>query len=143
MTKHSFAAGDTLNPGTARGTVLKLSEPLSFWGGFNPVDGRIIDRSHPEAGRSITGTVLALPGTRGSAGTPGGVAEALRRQVGPVAILLTTPDVNITVGAQVADRLYGTTTPVLTLAAHHFAVLETGMDVTIDDAALFLIGPDC
>jgi len=125
-----------LNPGTAHGRILKLSEPLSFWGGFNPVDGRIIDRSHPQAGQSITGTMLALPGSRGSAGTPGGVADALRRKVGPGAIVLLAPDVNITTGAQVADRLYETETPVVTLAKEDFALLETGMQASVTDAGV-------
>ncbi|MDJ0958492.1 MAG: DUF126 domain-containing protein [Arenicellales bacterium] len=136
MSCRSLPVLDILNPGTAHGTVLKLSEPLSFWGGFNPVDGRIIDQSHPEVGKSITGTILALPGSRGSAGTPGGVAEALRRNVGPVAILLAQPDVNITIGAQVADHLYATETPVLALAEIEFAWLETGMQVTVSDVGV-------
>ena len=131
MTGRNLPALYTLNPGTASGPVLKLSEPLSFWGGFNPVDGRIIDRSHPEAGQSITGTILALPSSRGSAGTPGGVAEALRRKAGPAAVLLLQPDVNITIGVQVADRLYATKTPVLTLTEDDFEWLETGMDAAV------------
>ena len=133
MTHRTLPVLEILNPGNARGRVLKLSEPLSFWGGFNPIDGRIIDRSHPELGQSITDTILALPGSRGSAGTPGGVAEALRRKIGPVAILLTQPDVNITIGTQVADRLYATKTPVLTLAEQDFAWLETGMEATVSE----------
>ena len=133
MTCLSLPVVDILNPGTARGMVLKLTEPLSFWGGFHPADGRIIDRSHPEVGRSITDTILVLPGSRGSAGTPGGVAEALRLKVGPAAILLAQPDVNITVGTQVADRLYATKTPVLTLMEKDFAWLETGMEATVSD----------
>ena len=133
MTTRSLPVLEILNPGTARGTVLKLSEPLSFWGGFNPVDGRIIDRSHPEVGQSITGTILALPGSRGSAGTPGGVAEALRRKIGPVAILLTQPDVNITIGTQVADHLYAIKTPVLTLVEEDFAWLKTGMEAAVSE----------
>jgi len=131
-----LAIRHVLNPGTATGRVLKLTEPLSFWGGFNPVDGRIIDRSHPQAGESITGMILALPGSRGSAGTPGGVADALRRKVGPVAIVLPAPDVNITTGAQVADRLYGTETPVVTLSQEDFALLTTGMVATVSEAGL-------
>ena len=55
-----------LHPGTAAGKVLRLADPLSFWGGFDPQDGRILDRSHPDVGRRIAATVLALPGSRGS-----------------------------------------------------------------------------
>ena len=133
MTCRSLPVLDILNPGTAEGTVLKLSEPLSFWGGFNPVDGCIIDRNHPEVGQSITGSILVLPSSRGSAGTPGGVAEALRRKVGPAAVLLIQPDVNIAIGAQVADRLYTTEMPVLTLTEKDFACLQTGMEAAVSE----------
>ena len=33
--------------GEARGTVLALDEPLSFWGGFDAETGTVIDRAHP------------------------------------------------------------------------------------------------
>lgn len=134
MTHRSLRVVDVLNPGIAHGPVLKLSEPLSFWGGFDPANGRIIDRSHPQAGQSITGMILVLPGSRGSAGTPGGVAETLRRKTGPIAFLLARPDVSITIGARVADRLYATRTPILTLTEEDFAWLETGMEATVSEA---------
>ena len=40
--------------GAARGTVLVLGEPLSFWGGVDPATGVIVDRHHPQAGASIS-----------------------------------------------------------------------------------------
>lgn len=126
MTRCDFKAIAVLNPGTARGPLLKLSEPLSFWGGFDPTNGRILDRNHPQAGQQIAGTILALPGSRGSAGTPAGLAEAMRTGVGPVAVLLPAPDVNITIGAQVADHLYGTSTPVWLIAQADFDKLSSG-----------------
>ena len=78
MTAPSFQ-GRVLAPGTAEGPLLVLSEALSFWGGFDPASGRIVDRHHPQAGAVLAGQVLALPESRGSAGTPAGLAEAIRR----------------------------------------------------------------
>ena len=72
--------------GAARGTVLALDEPLSFWGGVDPTTGVIVDRHHPQADASVAGTVLVLPGTRGSAGGSGTLAECLRLGTGPAAI---------------------------------------------------------
>ncbi|MGF1525651.1 MAG: aconitase X swivel domain-containing protein, partial [Candidatus Competibacterales bacterium] len=46
--------------------VSAWSTPLSFWGGVEPTDGRIIDRSHPGVGHCVGGTILCLPGGRGS-----------------------------------------------------------------------------
>lgn len=40
---------------------------------------------------------------------------------------------NITTGAQVADRLYGTATPVVTLSQEDFAQLATGSEATVTD----------
>ncbi|MDH3666104.1 MAG: DUF126 domain-containing protein [Paracoccaceae bacterium] len=107
--------GIVLHPGMARAPLLVLDEPLSFWGGFDPGTGRIIDRHHPQRGSEIAGQVLAMPGSRGSAGTPAGVAEAIRRGCGPAAILLGARDVNVAIGAMVAARLYGLIVPVVTV----------------------------
>jgi len=96
-----------LNPGRCRAPALVLDEPLSFWGGFDPVRGVIVDQHHPQRGACLAGTVLVMPGSRGSAGTPAAIAEAIRRGVGPVAVVLGSADVNIAIGAMVADRLYG------------------------------------
>lgn len=126
MSYTDFRSTTVLHPGTARGPILKLSEPLSFWGGFNPQDGRILDQSHPQAAQSIAGVVLAIPGSRGSAGTPAGIAEALRLGVGPAGILLLKSDVNIAIGAQVAGRLYGIFIPVLVISDVDFLQLQTG-----------------
>ena len=51
----------TLVPGAASGPVLKLDEPLSFWGGLDSATGRIIDRLHPQHGASVAGRILMMP----------------------------------------------------------------------------------
>jgi predicted aconitase with swiveling domain len=120
-----------LNPGRCRARVLVLDEPLSFWGGFDPVRGTIVDRHHPQRGERLAGKVLVMPGSRGSAGTPAGVAESIRRGTGPAAVLLGSADVNIAVGAMVADRLYGGATPVLAVAPEDYPRLRTGDEIAI------------
>ena len=35
-------------PGRATGAALPLRQALSFWGGVDPADGRIIDPHHPQ-----------------------------------------------------------------------------------------------
>ena len=42
----------TLVPGSAAGPVLRLDEPLSFWGGLDSATGTIIDRLHPQQART-------------------------------------------------------------------------------------------
>ena len=109
MTLHSRAYA----PGEAEGEALVLSEPLSLWGGIDVETGRIIDRSHPDRGRSVAGTILVMPGGRGSSSSSSVLAEALRRRTAPAAIVLSIPDPILTVGAIVAFELYGIRMPIV------------------------------
>ena len=125
-------AARTLNRGSARAEALVLDEPLSFWGGFDPVSGIIVDRHHPQCGACIAGRFLVLPASRGSAGTPAGVAEAIRRGVGPAAIVLGAADVNVAIGAMVAATLYDAEVPVLVVEDSERARLRTGDEMQTD-----------
>jgi len=131
--------GEVLNPGRCRAAVVVLDDPLSFWGGFDPVTGAVVDQHHPQAGTRLGGKVLAMPASRGSAGTPAGIAEAIRRGTGPVAVLLATRDVNIAIGAMVADRLYGTSTAVLALAPEDHTQLRSGAIAEISEDGMVSI----
>jgi predicted aconitase with swiveling domain len=130
MTAPAFQ-GQVLNPGEAAGTARVLSEPLSFWGGFDPASGRVIDRRHPQAGAELAGTILVLPESRGSAGTPAGVTEAVRRGTAPLAFVLGKADANVTAGALVAAALYGREVPVVALAPEDFRRLRSGDRLTV------------
>lgn len=101
-----------LVPGNARGRVLWLEEPLSFWGGVDPEDGRIIDGRHPQAGSSVSGAVLVLPHGRGSSSSPSVVAEMIRRGKAPAGIVLGETDPMLVLGSLVAAELYGVIVPV-------------------------------
>ena len=104
-------SGVCLVPGESEGAPLILAEPLSFWGGFDPGTGTIIDRWHPQAGASIAGRVLMMPGGRGSCSGSAVLAEAVRLGNGPAAILLSRRDPIVIVGAIVAAELYGPPAP--------------------------------
>jgi len=106
-----------LIPGRADGPALILDEPLSFWGGFDPRTGTIIDVHHPQRGEKLTARIVFIPASRGSAGTPGGIAETLRNATGPAAFVLGQPDLNIAAGVLVANRLYGFAVPVVAMEA--------------------------
>ena len=123
--------GQVLNPGEAAGAARVLSEPLSFWGGFDPASGRVIDRHHPQAGEELAGTILVLPESRGSGGTPAGVAEAIRRGTAPRAIVLGKADANIAAGALVAAELYGRVVPVVALASETLGLIRDGDRLTV------------
>lgn len=121
--------GDWLLPGTLQGSVLRLDEPLSFWGGFDAPSGTIIDRSHPQCGTALTGKVVAMPGSRGSSGTPGVLGESLRLGTGPSGLIVTSGDVNLVAGALTAQTLYGSSCPILLVSHEVFEGLEDGAEI--------------
>lgn len=127
-----------LIPGCAVGPALVLDEPLSFWGGFNPLNGEIIDVHHPQYRQRVGARILCIPQSKGSAGTPGGIAETLRNGSGPLAFVLAEPDVNISVGTLVANRLYDLEIPVLEISLAAMAQIQSGDRVTIDQQGMIL-----
>ena len=120
-----------LHPGAAQGPVLLLTEALSFWGAFDPREGEIIDIHHPQRGAKLKGVILVMPETRGSGTAPGGIAEALRLGTGPAAIILGKGDMNLAIGAEVAETLYGTPCPVLEVDAEVYATIAKAQHIAI------------
>lgn len=102
-----------LVPGRAAGEVLALSEPVSFWGGFDARTGRIVDRLHPDLGECLTGRVLVMHSARGSSSGSSVLAEAIRLGTAPAAIVLRSRDAILTIGALVAATLYKRSCPVV------------------------------
>ena len=129
-----------LIPGCAIGPAMVLEDTLSFWGGFNPLNGEIIDVHHPQFQQLVGGSILFIPQSRGSAGTPGGIAETLRNGSGPLAFVLAEADVNISVGTLVANRLYDLEIPVLEISLAVMAQIRNGDCVTIDQRGIVLTG---
>lgn len=124
--------GRVLIAGYADGAALVLDDTLSFWGGFNPVNGEIVDVHHPQYQQLVGGKILCIPQSKGSAGTPGGIAETLRNGSGPLAFVLGEPDVNISIGTLVANRLYDMNIPVLEISRQQMKQIKTGEAISID-----------
>ena len=128
--------------GSAEGPALLLDDPLSFWGGFDPRNGEIIDVHHPQYGGRTAGTVMFIPQSRGSAGTPGAIAEALRNGNGPAAFVLAKTDLNISVGVMVANRLYNLDVPVVVISASQMVKIENEDNLKIStDGSVTLLSP--
>jgi predicted aconitase with swiveling domain len=135
MSGRAFVAG-TLVPGAAYGSVLKLDEPLSFWGGLDSAMGTIIDRLHPQRGACVAGRILMMPGGRGSSSGSATLAEALRLGKGPAAILMLERDAIVVVGAMVAGELYGLACPVVLADGRDWEALAAAANLTVE------AGPD-
>jgi hypothetical protein len=99
--------------GEATGEIFVLERPLSFWGGYNPETGIIVDAAHPQHGEALTGRIVVMPHGRGSSSSSAVLAEALRLGTGPAAIVLGEPDQIVITGVVVARMLYAVECPVV------------------------------
>lgn len=122
-------------PGTTAGPVLLLDEPLSFWGGVDPLTGVIIDVHHPSHGTSIAGAVVLMPTSRGSCSGSGVLLELILSGRGPAALAFCDPEDTLTLGAIVAAEMFGFTLPVVRLDRKAFSALS--------GANAAQITPDC
>lgn len=129
---HHGAHPVALVAGSATGPALVLDEPLSLWGGFDPVSGLIVERRHPQHGSRLAGTVLFLPHGRGSSSASSVLVEAIRLGTAPVGLVLAEPDEILVLGALVAHELYDIITPVVVAQTPLGA--QTGDTVTLDGA---------
>ena len=125
-------AGRAVVEGEAEGEALVTSEALSFWGGYDFHTGDIIDKHHPLAGVRAAGRILAVPFSKGSSTTTAVLLEAVRAGTAPAAIITTGVDSFFALASIVADVMYAKSFPVIALEPNDFAVLQTGMHVTID-----------
>lgn len=126
-------ASDEAKPllaGEASGEVLALSAPLSFWGGVDPMTGRIIQVRHPECGETIAGKVLAMPGTIGSSSSAAVLLELIRNGNAPAALLLDKPDAILLIGCLVAKEMGWTAPPAFQLAAKAQGALPAGVSLS-------------
>ena len=125
--------------GKANGEVLKLDEPLSFWGGVDPQTGEITDLRHPQGGMSVKGKILMMPFGRGSSSGSSVIAEGIRSGSGPAGIIMMEADEIIALGAIAADEIYGKAMPLIVVEKTEYETYSTGDQVAISDNGITLI----
>lgn len=134
-------SGRPVVPGTARGVALVTGEPLSFWGGYDPATGEIIDRTHPLSGHVAAGRVLVIPETRGSSTTTAVLLEAMRQGTAPAAFVTRGVDTFLALAAVVAEEMYGRAPPVVALDAAAFEAIPDGAQLEVAaEGALVVLG---
>ncbi len=126
--------GRPLIPGAAEGSLLRLTHPISFWGGVDPVEGRIVDPRHPQFNASIEGTVLAVPSAVGSSSSSAIMLELLREGRAPAAILMGRADAILALGVVVGQELGYQPIPIIEVS---FAELDS-----FSDGAHFIVHED-
>jgi uncharacterized protein len=102
-----LAAGElVLGPATS-GPLLRLAEPVSFWGGVDEETGRIIDQHHPKFHVCLAGVALMMGAARGSSSSSSTLLECVRLGTAPAMLLLTERDTILAVGVAAAFEIYG------------------------------------
>lgn len=123
--------GKISHPGTARGEVLLLTEPVSFWGGVDH-HGVIIDVHHAQHKAKMTNKILVMPSGRGSSSATAVLAELIRTGDGPSAIVMLQCDTILVIGALVSAEIYDISLPIVELEKAEYEQLKEGMQVSID-----------
>jgi len=124
--------GSVLVHGTASGEVAALSSALSLWGGFDLETGAVADVHHPQYGTTIADKILVMPGGRGSSSSSSILLESARLGVNPLAIVITSRDPILVIGALVADDLYRVRIPVVLVEAASLDRLVSGQFVEVN-----------
>ncbi|UCG89271.1 MAG: DUF126 domain-containing protein [Gemmatimonadota bacterium] len=130
--------GRVLIAGNASGPLLRLESPISFWGGLDPHTGVISDPRHPDHGRRISGTVLAVPATIGSSSSSAIMLELLRNGVAPACLLLGRHDGILVLGVIVARELGYPVIPVIEMAPTALAQLPADQLVSVTEQGTVL-----
>ena len=112
MTYH----GEPVIAGEARGPLLRLDEPISFWGGVDPHTGAITQPRHPNYRQRIAERVLALPGSIGSSSGSAILLELIHNGRSPRAIIMDDVDAILLIGVLEVVCRFVVTYPVVKLA---------------------------
>ncbi|MGJ8546482.1 MAG: cis-3-hydroxy-L-proline dehydratase [Sulfitobacter sp.] len=102
-------------PASAQGDVLVCTEGLSFWGGVDPTDGRVIDAHHPLCGQTLAGKVVLMPTSRGSCTGSGVLLELALNGFAPAALVFREAEDILTLGAVIAGSMFDKPLAVLRL----------------------------
>lgn len=90
--------------GCAEGyAIVAKHDCISFMGSTNPKTGYIIERGHELEGVCMQGKILCFPSSKGSTGGSYMLYDAVKRGVGPAAIVNIEAESIVVIGAIVSD----------------------------------------
>jgi predicted aconitase with swiveling domain len=95
--------GRIIVEGKCTGEALVSKQPLSFLGGVDPADGRIIEKNHDLYGKCIKDKILVFPHGHGSTVGSYVLYSLKQNKAAPKAIVNKTADPVVVVGAIIAD----------------------------------------
>jgi predicted aconitase/predicted aconitase with swiveling domain len=132
----SVSSARSVVAGTAEGAILFTEEGLSFWGGVDPVSGFVIDVHHPLHGVSLGGSILMMPSSRGSCSGSGVLLDLALNGLAPAALIFSTAEDVLTLGALIAAEMFNTAIPVVRLDEETFAALSRERTARIGATAI-------
>jgi len=95
--------GRTIVEGLCTAKTLVSATPLSFLGGVDPTNGKIIEKNHNLYGKTIKNKVLCFPHGHGSTVGSYILYSLARKNLAPKAIINQTADPVVVVGAIIAE----------------------------------------
>lgn len=95
--------GRAIVEGKCTAEALVSAKPISFLGGVDPADGRIVEKNHDLCGECIKDKVLCFPHGHGSTVGSYVLYSLAKKGLAPVAIVNQTADPVVVVGAIIAN----------------------------------------
>jgi predicted aconitase with swiveling domain len=95
--------GRRIVEGHCKAEALVSSKPISFLGGVDPADGKIIEKDHDLCGECIKDKVLCFPYGHGSTVGSYVLYSLAKKHLSPKAIINQIADPVVVVGAIIAD----------------------------------------
>ncbi|SMC64291.1 predicted aconitase subunit 2 [Desulfocicer vacuolatum DSM 3385] len=104
--------------------LLFSHDPISFFGGVNAADGRVLDYRHGNYQHSMTDKAFAFPFGKGSSGAGLVLMEMERLKTAPAAIINIRTDPVILTGPLISKHFHDQLLPVINLSPEDYAGLE-------------------
>lgn len=95
--------GRVIVEGHCKAEALVSDRPISFLGGIDPADGKIVERNHDLSGVCVRDKVLCFPHGHGSTVGSYVLYSLAKKDLAPRAILNQTADPVVVVGAIIAN----------------------------------------
>lgn len=133
--------GEQQVAGSGHGRTLVLDQPISLWDGIDSEHGCIAQKGHANNGQCFAGKVLIV--AHGLTGATGGgsIAECLRNDCGPVAVVTAEPALEFVIGSTVAGILYQKQIPVLRIRDEDIHTVANDCPAHVSDGCLTLHDP--
>lgn len=130
--------GEALVVGRGAGTILRIDDAISFWGGVDPKTSRITDPRHPRHGEALSGRVVAIAELRGSSSSSAVLLELIHAGIAPAALVLRETDAILALGALVAREMGYGDLAMVKLSRSDFMLLAESRSARVEGARIAL-----